>query len=86
MGFSSKYLCILRERQGKIWMDAAIHMIHGMNLSIVAEGIETEAQLKMMEMLGIQYIQGYYFSKPLSEQHFLEFIREKNADKTGGVA
>ena len=53
-------------------MDAAIHMIHGMNLSIVAEGIETEAQLKTMEMLGIQYIQGYDFSKPLSEQHFLE--------------
>lgn len=32
------------------------------------------------------YIQGYYFSKPLSEQHFLEFIKEKNVDQTGGVA
>lgn len=67
-------------------MDAAMHMIHGMDLSIVAEGIETEEQLRTMENLGIQYIQGYYFSKPLSEQHFLEFIKEKNADNTGGVA
>ena len=40
----------------------------------------------LMEQLGIQYIQGYYFSKPLSEQHFLEFMKEKNVGKTGGVA
>ena len=72
--------------KAKYVMDAAMHMIHGMDLSIVAEGVETESQLRTMEQLGIQYIQGYYFSKPLSEQHFLEFIKEKNADKTGGVA
>ena len=53
---------------------------------IVAEGVETKSQLETMESLGIQYIQGYYFSKPLSEQHFLEFIKEKNVGKTGGVA
>ena len=73
-------------RKAKYVMDAAMHMIQGMDLSIVAEGIETEEQLRTMENLGIQYIQGYYFSKPLSEQHFLEFIKEKNADNTGGVA
>ena len=67
-------------------MDAAMHMIQGMDLSIVAEGVETASQLDTMKKLGIQYIQGYYFSKPLSEQHFLEFIKEKNADQTGGVA
>lgn len=67
-------------------MDAAMHMIQGMDLDIVAEGVETEVQFETMKELGIQYIQGYYFSKPLSEQHFLDFIREKNADETGGVA
>lgn len=72
--------------KAKYVMDAAMHMIQGMNLSIVAEGVETENQLETMKKLGIQYIQGYYFSKPLSEQHFLEFIKEKNADQTGGVA
>ena len=72
--------------KAKYVMDAAMHMIQGMDLSIVAEGVETEAQLDTMKTLGIQYIQGYYFSRPLSEQHFLEFIREKNADRTGGVA
>lgn len=72
--------------KAKYVMDAAMHMIHGMGLSIVAEGIETEEQFKTMEKLGIQYIQGYFFSKPLSEQQFVDFIKEKNAGKAGGVA
>lgn len=60
--------------KAKYVMNAAMHMVHGMNLEIVSEGIETKEQYEVMEELGISYIQGYYFSKPLSEQQFLEFI------------
>lgn len=56
-------------------MDAAIHMIHGMNMEIVSEGIETKEQYKVMEDLGIRYIQGYYFSKPLPEEEFIQFLQ-----------
>ena len=49
-------------------------MIKGMNLEIVSEGIESKEQLEVMEELGIQYIQGYYFSKPLPQNKFVEFI------------
>ena len=59
-------------------MDAAMHMIHGMGLKIVAEGIETEEQYKKMEEIKINFIQGYYFSKPLPEQEFLEFLQREN--------
>ncbi|MBQ8983683.1 MAG: EAL domain-containing protein [Lachnospiraceae bacterium] len=59
-------------------MDAAMHMIHGMGLKIVSEGIETEDQLATMEKLGIQYIQGYFFSKPLPTNEFVQFLIEKN--------
>ena len=65
-------------RKAKYVMDAAMHMIDGLGLSIVAEGIETEEQVATMAELGIQYIQGYYFSKPLPEKEFLAFITEKN--------
>lgn len=58
-------------------MDAAIHMIHGMNLEIVSEGIETEEQFQTMEDLGISHIQGYYFSKPLPEDEFIEFLEKR---------
>ncbi len=58
-------------------MDAAMHMIHGMKLQIVSEGIETEHQYETMEKLGISYIQGYYFSKPLPENEFLAFLEKQ---------
>lgn len=60
--------------KAKYVMDAAMHMIHGMELQIVSEGIETREQFDTMENLGISYIQGYYFSKPLPSMAFLEFI------------
>ncbi len=62
--------------KAKYVMDAAMHMIHGMELQIVSEGIETREQFDTMKDLGISYIQGYYFSKPLPEAEFLQFISE----------
>ena len=64
--------------RAKYVMDATIQMIHGMELNIVSEGIETAEQFRAMEALGISYIQGFYFSKPLPEAEFLRFLIEKN--------
>lgn len=62
--------------KAKYVMDAAMHMIHGMDLEIVSEGIETKKQYEAMEELGISYIQGFYFAKPLPEKEFLKFLQE----------
>ena len=65
-------------KKAKYVMDAAMHMIHGMKLDIVSEGIETKEQFETMKELKINYIQGYYFSKPLPQQEYLKFIEGKN--------
>jgi EAL domain-containing protein (putative c-di-GMP-specific phosphodiesterase class I) len=57
---------------------AVTEMIHGMELKVVAEGVETREQLKTLEGLGIDYIQGYYFSKPVEASEYLEFLRINN--------
>ena len=57
-------------------MDAAMHMIHGMGLEIVSEGIETQTMYETMCSLGINFIQGYYFSRPIPEEQFLKYISE----------
>lgn len=62
--------------KAKYVMDAAMHMIQGMNLQIVAEGIETEEQFQIMRQLGINYIQGYYFSMPLCKEEFTQFMQK----------
>ena len=64
--------------KAKYVMDAAMHMIQGMGLKIVAEGIETEDQYLRMGEIKIDYIQGFYFSKPLPGHEFLAFLRRAN--------
>lgn len=65
--------------KAKYVMDAAMHMIHGMGLKIVSEGIETNEQFGKMRELGISYIQGFYFSKPLEKNEFIQYLIEHNA-------
>lgn len=68
----------LRERAKKITYHA-VQMIRDLNLQIVAEGVETKEQLDAMENLEVDYIQGYYFSKPLPCEQFVEFVAGKSA-------
>ena len=67
-----------RSDRAKIVMRATVDMIKAIGLKIVAEGVETKEQLDAMEELGVDYIQGYYFSKPLQEKDFLRFIETHN--------
>ena len=60
----------------KYVMDSAMQMIQGMDLEIVSEGIEEKEQYKVIEDLGIDYVQGYYFSKPVESDEFIDFIKE----------
>ncbi len=37
------------------------------DISVLAEGVETASELEMIESIGVDYIQGYYFGKPNAE-------------------
>ena len=50
-------------------------MLKDMNMEIVVEGIETQSMAKQFADLNCDYIQGYYYSKPIPEDDFVEFIR-----------
>ena len=49
-------------------------MILKLGKDIVAEGVETLEQAEYLTERGVKYLQGYYFSKPLSEEAYLEFM------------
>ena len=61
-----------------IFFDAAINLFKNLNIPIVIEGVEREDQLKLSVKKQIEYIQGYYFSKPLKEDDLLEFLAKNN--------
>ena len=53
-----------------------IRMAHELGIKTVAEGAETEEQVSFLRQSGCDYIQGYYYSKPLPEEEFIEFLEK----------
>ena len=53
-----------------------IGMAHEIGIKTVAEGVETEEQISFLRQSGCDYIQGYYYSKPLPEEEFVEFLEK----------
>ena len=66
------------KENAQILLENMIFMIKKMGLKIVVEGVETKDQLEYLCNLGVDYIQGYYFSKPIKEQEYLEFLNNSN--------
>ncbi|MCR4716317.1 MAG: EAL domain-containing protein [Lachnospiraceae bacterium] len=65
------------ERANKV-MTTIVNMAHDMGLKCVSEGVETREQLDAMRKLGIDYIQGYYFSKPIAGDEFMKLVDKQN--------
>ena len=53
-------------------------MIKAEGKKIIAEGIESEEQMDIIRKLNGDYLQGYYFSKPLKESEFVRYIKKYN--------
>ena len=59
----------------KNFIDIIIALAHRMGLKVVAEGVETEIQRAVLKTQGCDKIQGYIFSKPLTELDAIEYTR-----------
>lgn len=61
-----------------IVIEHTVGMFKKIDKKILVEGVETKHQLDKFIELGVDYIQGFYFSKPLPEKEYIEFIKEHN--------
>lgn len=68
---------ITSSRKEESIMKNIIQMAHSLDLKVVAEGVETKEQLLILKERKCDYIQGYYFSKPLPENE-IEKLLEKS--------
>ena len=59
-----------------IILENEIQTMKRMGFLVVVEGIETKEQSKAMEALGVNYVQGYYYGKPMPEKESLVYIRK----------
>ena len=50
-----------------------------LELKSIAEGVETKEQMERFAQLGGDYVQGYYYSKPLPEEEFARYLLQENS-------
>ncbi len=64
------------QKESRIILDSSIDMILKLGKEVVAEGVETKEQVDYLTERGVKYLQGYYFSKPIPGQKYIEFMKE----------
>lgn len=62
--------------EDKVIAQTIITMAHSLGLKTVAEGVETKAHVDMLQEMDCDILQGYYYSKPVTEKAFKNFIHD----------
>jgi EAL domain-containing protein (putative c-di-GMP-specific phosphodiesterase class I) len=60
----------------KVLCEAIIMIAHKLGMQVIAEGIETEEEYKLLTKAGCDYGQGFYFDKPMPRQQFEKAFSE----------
>ncbi len=66
---------VLNNKNHDVVLAHTVSMIKELGMKIVVEGVETKDLLDRFSELGCDYIQGFYFSKPVPRNDFIEFIK-----------
>lgn len=61
-------------------LDAVITLARRLNMTTVAEGVETGEQAKWLSDRGVNYLQGFYFSRPVRVAQLIEWQRHRSVD------
>ncbi len=64
---------------GEAIATAIIAMAHSLDLTVVAEGVETAEQLEFLRGAGCDIVQGYYFARPMAVPELTEMLRQRRA-------
>lgn len=72
------------EAKGVHIVESIVNMAKNMGLPIIFEGVETEEQRTFLRQLGCQYIQGFYFYRPMPISDFETLIKEPSNIETNG--
>ena len=67
--------------RGGTVIKAIVQMAKWMNLSIIAEGVETLEQADFMKSIGCSYVQGFLYSRPLKEKDFIELLKKSESEQ-----
>ena len=64
--------------RGEKILAAVIQMAKALDMPVIAEGVEEKKQVQMLKRLGCNYIQGYYFAKPMPQEDYERLARKSH--------
>jgi EAL domain-containing protein (putative c-di-GMP-specific phosphodiesterase class I) len=68
---------VVNNRDDAAVLSAIIALVHELRLKVVVEGLETREQLNLLRELKCDALQGFIFSKPLSADHFRQWVADE---------
>lgn len=74
---------IINDSNNATIVNAIIQLGHSLNLTVIAEGTETEAQVQYLKQCGCDIVQGYYFYKPLKANELLRVVKRQSSTHAG---
>ena len=79
-----QFILDVEKEQGNFtaeFLQLLVNMIKKLGFKVLAEGVETEEQVKLLTDAGCSYAQGYYYAKPMPVPDFLKFIEENEIEE-----
>lgn len=73
---------MMHNRDHAVLTRAIVTMAKSLHLGVVAEGVESAAQLALVQEMGCDEVQGFYFSQAVATEHFVDRIAKINAGET----
>ncbi|WP_417623655.1 EAL domain-containing protein [Paremcibacter congregatus] len=70
-------LSLATNKNDQILVRSTIDLAHNLGLKVTAEGVEDQASAELLKAYGCDVGQGYYFSRPVSEEDLLSYYREQ---------
>lgn len=69
----------IKTPEGRVLVKTIVDMGHAMQLSLVAEGVEDGETARILQEMGVEMLQGYYFSRPMPQDDCADYITKLRA-------
>ena len=65
------------DKTQELIVSTIVDLVHALGRKVVAEGVETEHQKQLLQHIGCDVLQGYYYAKPMSLEAFMAWLEER---------
>lgn len=65
--------------KGRMILEQVASMSEKLGLGLLAEGVETKEQVDLLQSIGCDQVQGYYYAKPMPQEEFFELLKKQNS-------